>query len=444
MAIPATVGMFVNALYNVVDTIFVGRGVGSLAIAGLTVAFPLQLIMVAIGLAFGIGGASVISRSLGSGDRERARHAAGTAFTLAVLSAGVLSIVGLTFLEPILRVFGATDEIIGFSREYLTTILPGSVFVSGAIAANHIVRSEGQALHSMLIMVIGAGLNIVLDAIFILGFGMGIQGAALATVIAQSVSFTYAILFYLRGKSALKLGFRDLLPRPELAREVVKLGLPPFIRQFAGSFFIIITNSALVAYGSELHVSAFGVIYRVLIFSLMPLFGIAQGFQPIAGYNYGAGQFSRVRAAVRATNLTTITISSFFFVLVMIFPRSVFSLFTTDEALIAIGIEAIRIMMLAVPMIGLQIAGAVFFQAVGKAVPAMFLSLSRQVLLLIPFILIFPPLFGLTGIWFAFPAADIISTVMTLIWLSREMRRLPTDRVAGSRETPEPALVPAD
>ena len=427
MAIPATVGMIVNALYNVVDVIFVGRGVGSLAIAGLTVAFPLQLIMVAIGLAFGVGGASVISRALGAGDRDKARHAAGTAFALAILSAGVLAAVGLVFLEPILRVFGATDEIIGFSREYLTTILPGAVFVSGAIAANHIVRSEGQAMYSMLVMVIGAGLNIVLDAVFIIGFGMGIRGAALATVIAQGVSFTYAALFYLRKKGSLRLGWRDLVPRPALAGEIVKLGMPPFIRQFATSFFIIITNSALVAYGSELHVSAFGVIYRVLIFSLMPLFGIAQGFQPIAGYNYGAQQFDRVRQAVRATNITTVSISSVFFALVMLFPRLVFSVFTSDDALISIGTDAIRIMMLAVPLIGMQIAGAVFFQAVGKAIPAMILSLSRQVLLLIPFILIFPPIFGLTGIWIAFPAADVISTVVTLVWLSREMRRLPKD-----------------
>ncbi len=427
MAIPATIGMFVNALYNVVDTIFVGRGVGPLAIAGLTVAFPLQLIMVAIGLAAGIGGASVISRALGSGDRDRARQAAGTAFSLGMLAAGALSVLGLLFLEPVLRFFGATSEIIGFSREYLLTILPGSVFVSGAIAANHIVRSEGRALRSMIIMLLGAVLNIGLDAVFILGFGMGIRGAALATVIAQGVSFVYAALFYLRGHSSLKLTFGDLIPRPEIVREIVKLGLPPFIRQFASSFFIVITNIALVNYGSALHVSAFGVIYRVLIFSLMPLFGIAQGFQPIVGYNYGARQFARVREAVVVTNRTTVIISSFFFAIVMLFPQPVFSIFTADAELISIGVRAIRIMILAVPLIGMQIAGAVFFQSVGKAIPAMFLSLSRQVLLLIPFILIFPPLFGLTGVWIAFPAADLISTAITVIWLSREMRRLPED-----------------
>ncbi|MFW6213690.1 MAG: MATE family efflux transporter, partial [Spirochaetota bacterium] len=212
MAIPATVAMFVNALYNVVDTIFVGRGVGSLAIAGLTVAFPVQLIMVAIGLGFGIGGASLISRSLGSGDREGARRAAGTAFTLAILSSALLTVIGLIFLTPILRIFGATDEIIGYSREYLATVLPGAVFVATAISANHIVRSEGQALRSMAIMLIGAGLNIILDPIFIFALGLGIRGAALATVVAQAVSFVYAVSFYVRGKSSLKLSFRDLVP----------------------------------------------------------------------------------------------------------------------------------------------------------------------------------------------------------------------------------------
>ncbi len=431
MAIPATVAMFVNALYNVVDTIFVGRGVGSLAIAGLTVAFPVQLIMVAIGLGFGIGGASLISRSLGAGDRDGARRAAGTAFALAILSSGVLTAVGLIFLTPILRVFGATDEIIGYSREYLATVLPGAVFVATAISANHIVRSEGQALRSMTIMLIGAGLNIVLDPIFIFTLDLGIRGAALATVVAQAISFIYAVSFYVRGQSALKVSLRDLVPDRSAARQIVSLGVPPFIRQFATSFFLIITNNALVAYGSELHVSAFGVIYRVLIFSLMPLFGIAQGFQPIAGFNYGAGNFARVKSAVRVTNITTVAISSMAFVIVMSIPNLVFRVFTTDEALIDIGVGAIRIMMLAVPLIGMQIAGAVFFQSVGKAFPAMVLSLSRQVLLLIPLILILPRLFGLTGVWVAFPAADVVSTIVTVTWLKVELKRLDEMSAAG-------------
>ncbi len=439
MAIPATVAMFVNALYNVVDTIFVGRGVGSLAIAGLTVAFPVQLIMVAIGLGFGIGGASLISRSLGSGDREGARRAAGTAFTLAILSSALLTVIGLIFLTPILRIFGATDEIIGYSREYLATVLPGAVFVATAISANHIVRSEGQALRSMAIMLIGAGLNIILDPIFIFALGLGIRGAALATVVAQAVSFVYAVSFYVRGKSSLKLSFRDLVPDRSAARQIVSLGVPPFIRQFATSFFIIITNNALVAYGSELHVSAFGVIYRVLIFSLMPLFGIAQGFQPIAGYNYGAGNYDRVKSAVRVTNITTVVISSTAFAVVMAIPHLVFRVFTTDEALIEIGVGAIRIMMLAVPLIGMQIAGAVFFQSVGKAFPAMILSLSRQVLLLIPLILILPRIFGLPGVWVAFPAADVVSTIITVTWLRVELKRL-DEMHAASRPSPVPSV----
>lgn len=433
MAIPATIAMGVNALYNVVDTIFIGRGVGSLAIGGLSVAFPIQLIVIATGLLFGIGGASVISRALGAGDRERARHAAGTAFVLAMGSALAITAVGLAFVTPILRFFGATPDLIEYSREYITTILPGSIFVAGAITANHVVRSEGQALRSMTIMLIGAGLNIVLDPIFIFVFDMGIRGAALATVIAQAISFLYTVLFYVRGKSSLGLTIRDLVPQAALAREIVALGAPAFVRQFAASFFIIFTNTALVTYGSDLHVSAFGVIYRVLIFALMPLFGIAQGFQPIVGFNYGARNLSRVRESVKVTNIVTVAVSTVSFVVVMLFPAAVFSVFTADAELIAIGSDAIRIMMLAVPLIGSQIAGAVFFQAIGRAVPALILSLSRQVLLLIPLILILPPIFGLAGVWTAFPAADVVSTAVTLVWLFVEMRRL---RLEGCRQNP--------
>ena len=434
MAIPATIAMGVNALYNVVDTIFIGRGVGPLAIGGLSVAFPIQLIVIATGLGFGIGGASVISRALGAGDRERARRAAGSAFAMAAGVALVITAVGLIFVDPILRLFGATDDLIGYSREYITTILPGSVFVAGAIAANHVVRSEGQAIRSMLIMLLGAGLNIVLDPVFIFVFDLGIRGAALATVVAQGVSFVYAMLFYLRGQSALKLQLRDILPRRHVVAEILSLGLPAFIRQFAASFFIVITNNALVTYGGDLHVSAFGVIYRILIFALMPLFGIAQGFQPIAGYNFGARNLSRVREAVKVTNVTTVAISSVVFTVVMLFPEAVFRIFTDDDALIGIGRRAIRIVMLAVPLIGSQIAGAVFFQAVGRALPALVLSLSRQVLLLIPLIIVLPAIFGLNGVWAAFPAADVGATALTLTWLIVEMRKL---RIVGCRERPE-------
>ncbi len=436
MAIPATIAMGVNALYNVVDTVFIGRGVGPLAIGGLSIAFPIQLIVIAIGLGLGIGAASVISRSLGAGDRVRAGQAAGTAFSVGALLAVILAAVGLIFLTPILRLFGATDDLIGYSREYLTTILPGSIFVALAISASHIIRSEGQAIRSMTVMLIGAGLNIALDPLFIYGFQMGIRGAALATVISQGVSFAFVVIFYARGESALGISFRDLIPRWSVLKEIIALGVSPFIRQFAASFFIIITNNALVAYGSDLHVSAFGIIYRILIFSLMPLFGIAQGFQPIAGYNFGARQLSRVREAVRITNITTVAISSVFFAVVMILPGPIFRIFTSDPQLIEIGRSAIRIVMLAVPMIGMQIAGAVFFQAVGKAIPALFLSLSRQLLLLIPLIIVLPILFGLTGVWVAFPAADVVSTVITVVWLAVEMRRL---KITGCRENPEEA-----
>jgi len=431
MAVPATVAMFVNALYNVVDTIFVGRGVGALAIGGLSVAFPLQMIVISIGLMIGIGAASIVSRSLGAGDAERAARTVGTAFTLAALFAIAVSAASYAFIDPLVRLFGATDELFTYARDYLSVILPGAVFVSFAIASNHLVRSEGQALASMTIMLVGAVSNIILDPIFIFGFDMGIRGAALATVVGQFLSFSYAIFFYLSGKSGLALRPHHLVPRPAIVRELLALGVPTFIRQFGASFFVIVTNNALAAYGGNIAISAFGVIHKVLIFSLMPLFGIAQGFQPIAGYNYGAGKLLRVREAVRKAAATSVITASIFFTAVMLFPAAIFSLFSTSTELISLGSYAIRIVLLVIPLIGLQITGTVFFQAVGMAIPSLVLSLSRQILLLIPLVVVLPRFFGLSGVWMAFPVADVLATLITVVWLRYEMRKL---HITGCRD----------
>jgi putative MATE family efflux protein len=434
MAVPATIAMGVNALYNLVDTIFIGRGVGPLAIGGVGIAFPIQILIVAVALLVGIGSASVISRMMGRGENDRAARAVGNALVMIFILAGALSALGLIFMEPLLGALGSTAEIRGYAREYLSVILPGAPFLATAIAANHIVRSEGRAKTAMVIMLIGAGLNIILDPVFIFVLGLGVRGAALATIIAQFTSFLFALGFYASGTSALPVKLRHIRLQWDVIPEVTALGLATFVRQFGQSFFIIIVNNALRAFGDELAISAFGVINKLLIFALMPLIGIAQGFQPIAGYNYGARNLSRVREAVRIANVVAISIAMFYFALVMIFPRTIFAVFTADAALIEVGSRAMRIVLIAIPLLGAQIIGAVFFQAVGKAIPALVLSMSRQIILLIPFVLILPRFFGVTGVWAAFPAADVIATAGTLLWLAVEMRRL---HIIGCAEEPE-------
>lgn len=450
MALPATVAMAVNALYNLVDTIFIGQGVGALAIAGLGVAFPVQIIILSIALMMGIGTASVISRSLGAGNSERAARAVGGSFSVLVLLAVALTVVGLSLLDPVLILFGATPDILPFAREYLGTVLPGAVFIGTAIAANHTVRAEGRATMSMTIVVTGALANIGLDALFIFGFDLGIQGAALATVVAQFLSFVLAVMFYLvpgtrrsfRG-SRLPLRIRHLLPDREILREVMSVGLAAFVRQFGQSFFVIITNNALRSYGQDLHIAAFGVMNRVLIFTLMPLIGISHGLQPIVGYNYGAGNFGRVRRAVFVAFGVAVGVALVFFAVIMLAPGLVFSIFTDNAELIDIGRDALRIVMLVLPMIGLQLAGVVYFQAVGKAVPALFLSMSRQIVFLIPLVLLLPLALGLTGIWAAFPIADAAAAVLTLILLARQLRMLRLRQEASSARAEEGCPDPA-
>lgn len=434
MALPATVAMGVNALYNLVDTIFIGRGVGALAIGGVGVAFPVQILILAIALLVGIGSASVISRMLGQGDEQRAARTVGNAIVMIFALSSLLATGVALFLDEVLWLIGATDELMPYAREYLVTILPGAPFLATSIAANHIVRSEGRAKTSMVIMLVGAGLNIILDPIFIFGFGLGVRGAALATVIAQFISFLVAIGFYLTGRSSLPVRLEHIRLDWEVTREVAALGLAPFVRQFGQSLFIIIVNNALRSFGDELAISAFGAINKLLIFALMPLIGIAHGFQPIAGYNYGARKMARVREVVRLANIVAVSISFFYFAMIMLFPRAIFSVFTSDPELIELGSFAMRIVLIAIPLIGMQIIGAVFFQAVGKAVPSFILSTSRQILLLIPLVLILPRLFGVLGVWAAFPTADVAATVLTLVWLRREMRKL---HILGCAEEPE-------
>ncbi len=424
MAVPAIIAMGVNALYNVVDTIFVGRIVGPLGIGGIGIAFPVQIVVLAVALLVGIGSASAISRSLGRRQPERAAEILGNALVLILGAVFVVVVFAMVFLDDILYVLGATEALRPYARDYLSIILPGSPFVAMAIVANNLIRSEGKSQTAMIVMLLGAGLNIVLDPIFIYFLDLGVRGAAIATVISQAVSFLYAAHFYLSRRSVIPVSLRHIRFDLSISREVASLGLASFIRQISQSVFVVITNNALRAVGDEIAIGAFTVINKLLIFSIMPLIGIAQGFQPIAGYNYGAGNMWRVRQAVRIANRATITIALFYFAVVMIFPRMVFGAFTTNPALLDTGAEALRIVSLAIALVGLQLVGAVFFQSVGKAGPAFVLGLLRQAILLIPLVIVLSRVFGTIGVWWSFPIADAIAALVTTLWLRREMKKL--------------------
>jgi putative MATE family efflux protein len=343
-------------------------------------------------------------------------------------------IIGYSLLDPILRLFGATETLLGFSREYLSVVLIGAVFITFAMSSNNLVRAEGRATVAMVTMLIGAGMNIILDPIFIFGFNMGIRGAATATVISQGLSFLFLMFYFLTGRSSLEIRLRHLKPNGNILKEILSLGVPAFIRQSGASILGIIINNTLGRYGGDLYISAYGVITRLMMFGLMPLFGIVQGFQPIAGYNYGAKRFDRLRSTIKVSVLATTGMAMVFFLLVMVFPRTLVSIFTRDASLIEAASTAGRIIFMVIPLIGVQIIGAGFFQAIGKALPALLLGLSRQILILIPLLLLLPLAFGLSGVWLSFPVADFTATIITVLLWTRELRRL--RRIEPSQAAP--------
>jgi len=435
MSVPAIVGMLVMALYNVVDTIFVGRGASSLAIAGLTIAFPLQMIVGAVGQMIGVGAASIISRRLGEKRMGDAEAALGTAFaSIAVISLVLAAVVGI-FSREILVLFGATDEVMPYALEYVNTVVWGFPFLALGMSGNNMIRAEGNARMAMNTMLLGMGLNIILDPVFIFGLGMGIRGAALATVVSQACSFAWILLYYLKGKSAVALRGGHLRICNARLGEMTVLGLPNFVQMAGLSIITTIINNMLGTQGGAIAISSYGIANRLLSFIFMPITGLAQGFQPIAGYNYGARRFDRVKKVLLLASLSATVIALFCYAFIMAFPEMLVSMFTTDTALIAFGTPALRTMSLVIPIIGFQIVSSIYFQAVGKGMPALLLGLSRQFIVLLPIVLIFSHVYGINGVWASFPAADLLSTVITMAALGFEMRHLNTKH----RETLEPA-----
>lgn len=422
---PAIVGMLAQALYNVVDRIFVGRAVGALGIAGTTVAFPFMLITMACAMLVGFGAAALISIRLGEQKKEEAERVLGHAAVLLVGVGILMTVVGLAFLDPLLRLFGSSEKVLPYASDYLHVIVLGSIVQTVGFGLNAVIRGEGNPRIAMVTMLIGALLNSLLDPLFLFRFGWGMRGAAAATVTAQTVSAIWVLSYFLRGRSLLLLRLKNLRLRWSTCAAIVAIGSPPFAMQIASSVLNAILNNQLGIHGGDLAISVMGVIYAVALFVAMPIFGINQGAQPIIGYNYGAGKFDRVKRTLLTAILAATAITSAGFFVVMVFPQHVVSLFNSDdEAFRRLGTHAIRTCLMMLPIIGFQIVGASYFQAVGKPKHAVLLGLSRQVLLLIPAVLILPYFFGLDGVWAAIPASDLGSSILTATMLLLELRYL--------------------
>jgi len=420
-SVPATAGMLVMATYNIVDTIFVGM-LGSRAIAALSVAFPFQMILGAIAVGTGVGAASLISRSLGSGDSSQAVRAIGQVIGLSLIYGFIVAFLGFTFLEPLLHFFGATPEIADLTGEYVVVITSGSMMFFLIMGLNNIVRAVGNPTLSMKVMIISALTNIILDPIFIFTLKMGVRGAAVATVLAKVIGVAIMLHFFTLGNSDVKISLACLKPCLQTIRKIYVIGLPAMVLQISTNISLIVANNILAAYG-HLPIAALGLIFRLFMFALMPVIGVSQGLMPIIGYNYGAEKMGRIREALVKGTLVSTVIVTFFGVLYFIWPGLFVSIFTKEQELVNLTARSLRIMVLMFPVIGAQIVFSTYFQAAGRGLPSLLLSILREVLLFIPLLLIFSNLFGLDGVWFSRPVSDFLAFIFTSYLITRELKK---------------------
>jgi len=440
LSLPAFIGMFVMTLYNVVDTMFIGRYVGPLGIGGLSIIFPFQMLSMGLGQMFGMGGASLISRLIGSNRIQRAEHALGNSTSPVIIIGLVTMAVGLVNPDFWLKLLGASDTILPYAREYMVVILIGMVPATLSMSLSGLIRAEGNAMIPMTGMIGSAILNIILDAIFIIPLDLGITGAALATVISQVIATIYFLGYYLSGKSFLKIRLRNLLLDFGVVKDILAIGVASFARTLATSLTAVFVNRLLVSYGGDIAISAYGVLNRMMMFFMMPAMVLGQGMQPILGFNYGAKRYDRALKVIKIAMTYSTIISSVIFVIIYFSPGPIISIFSEDAELIALGIHISKRMFLVWCLLGFMMVGSLVFQSIGKAVQSFLTSIARSFMFILPLVLILPHFMGLEGIFLAYPIADTLTfflTVGLLVPVIKEIRR--AERAAGSNPVPIPA-----
>ena len=425
-SIPAIIGMVVNALYNIVDRMFIGNipDIGSLAITGVGITMPIMTIVLAFGMLIGIGTTANISLNLGKGNRTTAEKLLGNAFTLSIIVGLAIAITGTIFANPILNLFGASENTLFYAKEYIGIIMLGCTFNILSFALNSTVRADGNPKMSSITMVIGCGANIILDYLFIFVLNLGVKGAALATIISQAITFFIILYYYTAGNSNLKLKIENFKLKKHLVTMTFAIGIAPFATQIANSLVQVIANNALKTYGNDLAIGAMTVISSLNIIFMMPIFGINQGCQPIIGFNYGAKKYERAKEAFKYATIAACVICIIGFISIQCFPTQIISLFNNDPELTTLAIKGIRIYLLMMPVVGINIVATSYYQSIGKAKISMFVSLLRQVILLIPFTIILPKFIGLDGVWAAGACADSLSVIITLVLLKKEFKQL--------------------
>lgn len=424
-AVPAIIAMTASSLYNMVDSIFIGHGVGTMAISGLALTFPLMNLAAAFGSLVGVGAATLISVKLGQKDYDTAQRVLGNVFVLNILLGVAFTVIVMAFLDPILYFFGGSDETVGYARDYMYIILLGNTITHLYLGLNAVLRSSGHPQKAMYATIATVIINTILDPVFIYGFGWGIRGAAIATIVAQIISLMWQLWIFSSKEELLHFHRGIFRLKRKIVFDSLAIGMSPFLMNTAACFIVILINQGLKKYGGDLAIGAFGIVNRLVFIIVMIVMGLNQGMQPIAGYNFGAKQYERVTKTLKLTIIYATGVTTFGFIIGMLFSDTVVGIFTSDAELIELSAKGLRIVVMFFPIIGFQMVTANFFQSIGMASKAIFLSLTRQMVVLLPCLLILPRFFGAAGVWYSMPISDLLASLIAgtmLVWQFRKFR----------------------
>ncbi|MDR0873434.1 MAG: MATE family efflux transporter [Prevotellaceae bacterium] len=423
-ALPSIAAMTAASLYNITDSAFIGQGVGDVALAGLAFTFPLMNLAAAFGSLVGLGGATLLSIRMGQKDYAAAKLILGNVLILNLVLGIAFSAAMLLFLDPMLYFFGARGAEIEYARDFMQIILAGNVLTQTYIGLNMMLRSSGNPKMAMVSIIGTVVINLVLNPLFIFGFGWGIRGSAAATLISQAVMFVWQLRFFSNKGNFIRIEKSIFKWKKKIVTDLLAIGLSPFFMNTAACLIVVVINQGLKKYGGGSAVGAYGIVNRMAFLFFMTVMGLNQGMQPIVSYNYGAKQYARVTETLRKTILWAVLVMSIGFVFVELFPRAVASIFTANEVLIDDAVMGLRLVFCSFPLIGFQVVTTNFFQSIGKSQISIFLSLTRQLLFFLPLLLLMPPHFGLNGVWYSFPIADTIAFIIAAVMLAVQMKKL--------------------
>ena len=421
-AIPAIIAMTASSLYNMADSIFIGQGVGAMAISGLALTFPMMNLAAAFGSLVGVGASTLVAMKLGQKDYAGANHVLGNVLALNVILGFLFMVVFLAFLDPVLIFFGGSELTIPYAKDYMRIILYGNIITHMYLGLNAVLRSSGFPRMAMYTTLLSVVVNCVLNPIFIFSWGWGIKGAAWATVISQTISLLFQLVHFAKPQSLLHFQRGIYRLRGEIVRGILSIGLSPFLMNLCSCLIVILINRGLKEHGGDMAIGAYGIVNRIAFLFVMIILGFNQGMQPIAGYNYGARLYPRVLQVTRLTMLCGVGVATLGFLLCEFVPEWIVRMFTTDADLIAKSVYGLRIVFAVFPLVGFQMVSTNFFLSIGMSKKAIFLSLTRQMLFLLPGLLILPPLLGTLGVWISMPISDTVAFLATAVLLQRQFK----------------------